>query len=201
MAEGRQASANFSVRSYKNHYADIRAILGNDLKAYYMHYIRSGQQEGRVAVGFDDEVPAPDASEIAAAQKAAAIAEALGRNLGACLNWSASMPYERNNSFDSTKTTAFLANYGFDNRKGNCGVMAATFYEMAKYLGYDAHQVWGTVPLRRGGMGMHSWVEIDINGETFVCDPDFQNETKKNGYMIHYKDPGTWRYTDYHRVN
>ena len=72
---------------------------------------------------------------------------------------------------------------------------------MAKYLGYDAHQVWGTVPLRRGGMGMHSWVEIDINGETFVCDPDFQNETKKNGYMIHYKDPGTWRYTDYHRVN
>lgn len=228
MSEGRQGSPTFSIRTYRFLYGDLRAAYGNDLKAYYMHYIQSGQKEGRLAVGYDYMAPdlssnaagtngtanaagtgssnaasagASDPAEAVARQKAAAIADALGRDIHACLNWSAAMPYERNNSFDSTKTAAFLANYGFDNRKGNCGVMAATFYEMAKYLGYDAHQVWGVVPLRGGGMGMHSWVEIVIDGQTYVCDPDFQNETKKSGYMLRYKQRGTWRYTDYHRVN
>lgn len=136
-------------------------------------------------------------------KRARETANSLGKSLQACLNWTAAMPYERNDSFDSSKTTEFLADYGFRNYRGNCGVMAAVFYEMAKYLGYDAHQVWGTVPLRRGGMGIHSWVEIVRGGQVFVCDPDFQNEYKgrRSGYMLRYGDHGTWRYTDYHRVN
>jgi len=72
--------------------------------------------------------------------------------------------------------------------------MAAMFCEMAKLLGYDAHQISGTVPLAKGGYGPHSWVEVTINGTLYVCDPDFQNETKNNGYMIQYRQSGTWRY-------
>ena len=38
------------------------------------------------------------------------------------------------------------------------------------------------------------WVEIKINGTTYVFDPDFTNETGRNGYMITYGQSGTWRY-------
>ena len=72
---------------------------------------------------------------------------------------------------------------------------------MAKVLGYDAHQVTGYVPLRGGGRGPHSWVEINMNGTTYVFDPDFTHETHRNGYQISYGTSGTWRYMDYHRMN
>ncbi len=51
MAEGRRASENFDVKSYKNAYADLRLAYGNDLTKYYLHYIRAGKNEGRTATG------------------------------------------------------------------------------------------------------------------------------------------------------
>ena len=124
----------------------------------------------------------------------------VGRNLQAALNWSAGLRYVDSGKNISVGTRA-LANIGFTTGTGDCYVMAATFYEMAKALGYTAHQMFGYVPLARGGMGEHSWVEIVTNGTTYVCDPDFQNETGNNGYMIHYGMSGTWRYSDYRRIN
>lgn len=49
--EGRQASANFDVVSYRNANSDLRAAYGNDLRSYYLHYIQCGQKEGRKATG------------------------------------------------------------------------------------------------------------------------------------------------------
>ena len=95
---------------------------------------------------------------------------------------------------DSKTTMQWYADYGFTNGKGNCYVMAAMFCEMAKLLGYDAHQISGRVPLKAGGYGPHSWVEITFEGTTYVCDPDFAEETKRNGYMITYGQSGTWVY-------
>ena len=51
MKEGRQAKANFDVKSYKNQYSDLRAAFGNDLTKYYLHYINYGYKEGRIATG------------------------------------------------------------------------------------------------------------------------------------------------------
>ena len=51
MREGRQASENFDVNSYRLQYQDLRKAFGNDLKKYYMHYIRNGEREGRIATG------------------------------------------------------------------------------------------------------------------------------------------------------
>jgi hypothetical protein len=50
MSEGRQAGNNFNVRVYKNNYGDLRAAFGNNLKAYYIHYVRYGKAEGRTAI-------------------------------------------------------------------------------------------------------------------------------------------------------
>ena len=77
---------------------------------------------------------------------------------------------------------------------------AATFYYMAKALGYDAHQIAGYVLTQNGGMEVHSWVEIDINGTTYVFDPAFA-QGGRNGYQFTYGTSGTWVYASYYRMN
>ena len=124
----------------------------------------------------------------------------VGWNLRAAYNWSASMPYYRMDSSPS-QGSEWFALYGFRNHTGNCYVMAATFYYMAKALGYDAHQVAGYVPKIGGGVTPHSWVEIVINGTVYVFDPNFTNETGGNGYQIRYGTSGTWMYSSYYRMN
>jgi len=47
MNEGRRGSDSFSVTLYKDRYPDLRAAFGNNLSAYYLHYIQYGRQEGR----------------------------------------------------------------------------------------------------------------------------------------------------------
>lgn len=138
-----------------------------------------------------------------AARYADGVLDQIGRNLYAAFNWAsgkiryASTPQPPANADHAE----FYGVYGFENHKGNCYVMASVFYWMANRLGYDAHLVEGSVPLRSGGMGPHSWCEIVINGATYVFDPDFTYETGKNGYQITYGTSGTWRYSNYRRVN
>ena len=124
----------------------------------------------------------------------------VGWNLWSAYSWSASLPYV-NYSNDPSPGSKNFAIHGFQTKTGDCYVMAATFYYMAKALGYDAHQIAGYVPLRGGGQGVHSWVEIDMDGSTYVFDPDFTHETKRNGYQITYGMSGTWRYSNYYRMN
>lgn len=124
----------------------------------------------------------------------------VGWDLWSAYSWSASLPYV-NYSNDPSPGSKNFAIHGFQTKTGDCYVMAATFYYMAKALGYDAHQMAGYVPLSRGGLGVHSWVEIDMDGSTYVFDPDFTHEAKRNGYQITYGMSGTWMYSDYYRMN
>ena len=102
--------------------------------------------------------------------------------------------YYRDMPKDADHTTEWYANYAFTNNKGNCYAMAAMFCEMARTLGYKCEQISGKVPLRIGGYGPHSWVEITVGGKVYVCDPDFQAETGLNGYLINYGQKWTWKY-------
>ena len=133
-------------------------------------------------------------------QGAYSVLNQVGWNLWSAYNWSANLPYV-NYSNDPSPGSRDFAIHGFQTKTGDCYVMAATFYYMAKALGYDAHQIAGYVPLRGGGQGVHSWVEIDMDGSTYVFDPDFTHETKRNGYQITYGMSGTWRYSNYYRMN
>lgn len=122
----------------------------------------------------------------------------VGRDLYACFMWSANMDYyaQGDDVPGGYTPSQWFSIYGMENGRGDCQVMAATFYQLAKGLGYDAHYLQGYVPLMAGGMGDHGWVEINMNGTTYVFDPDFQHETGRNGYQITYGASGTWRYTD-----
>lgn len=128
----------------------------------------------------------------------------IGWNLRAAYNWAAEMPYYRM-SQDVVPTgadpTQWYAEFGFENHTGNCYVMASTFYYMAKLLGYDVHRVNGYVPISLTAYNPHGWCEIDMNGTTYVFDPNFTNEMHMNGYQITYGTSGTWRYSFYSRIN
>ena len=125
--------------------------------------------------------------------KASAVLDKIGWDLNAAFQWSAGMKYSTYYA-EPEYGVEYYADYGFTNNTGNCYVMAATFCEMARMLGYDAQQIAGSVPLRSGGYGPHSWVEIEIDGTIYVFDPDFTNETQRNGYQITYGQSGTWIY-------
>ena len=92
------------------------------------------------------------------------------------------------------KTAEQYAMKGFKKNKGNCYVMASTFYIQAKLLGYNVRQIKGKVAYRYP----HSWTQIkNSKGKWRVYDPNFRNETGRSGWDIYYGKKGTWRYTNY----
>lgn len=109
-----------------------------------------------------------------------------GWSLKSAYNYSKKLKYQGRSY--RTKYVETYALRGFKTKKGNCYVMAATFTVQAKLLGYDITQVYGKVDLP------HSWTEIKQNGKIYVYDPNFTNETGRNGYKIYYGKKGTWRY-------
>ena len=177
-------------------------IMNDDWYYLYPAGSSSGAPEGAMAVNtvINGYVVAPDGVYNEAYQGAYNVLNQVGWNLWAAYNWSANLPYV-NYSNDPSPGSKNFAIHGFKTKTGDCYVMAGTFYYMAKLLGYDAHQIAGYVPLRGGNMGVHSWVEIDINGSTYVFDPDFTHESGRNGYQISYGMSGTWRYSNYYRMN
>ncbi|MCC8067114.1 MAG: hypothetical protein LIO94_08450 [Clostridiales bacterium] len=99
---------------------------------------------------------------------------------------------------------AKYAIYGFKKKRGNCNVMAATFYQMAKVLGYNAKFVSGYFVTGYNDDGSvilskHAWVTIKISGKTYVYDPNFayvqhtlNNNTKAHsGFKMTYTKSGS----------
>ncbi|MBR0164896.1 MAG: transglutaminase domain-containing protein [Lachnospiraceae bacterium] len=205
MNEHRQAIATFNVDVYKNNYDDLRAAFGDNIRSYYLHYINHGLGENRKATGSlpasaQQNQQAPQGIPAGSSQQARDRLAQTGRDLQAAYNWASSLTWTGDIKSPDIGTRA-MANIGFTTGTGGCYVMAACFYEMARDLGYEAHQMTGVVPLRTGGVGPHSWVEVVINGTTYIVDPDFHYETGRNGYLIQYGQSGTWRYQDYRRMN
>lgn len=134
-----------------------------------------------------------------AMQKAHEVNNQLGRDLRKAFDYAKSITYSRYVPADTPSYgSENYANQGFDYHVGNCYVMSAVFSYLAKDLGYDAHQIGG---LHSSNNQTHSWVEIDMNGTTYVFDPDFEVELKRNGYMFTYGTSGTLRYHSYSRMN
>ena len=131
------------------------------------------------------------------------ILDQVGWDMAAAFRWSHTALTYRSVGTPPAGTShaQWYGKYGYENRTGNCYVMAAVFYWMAKVNGWEAYFVEGYVPLARGGMGPHGWVEVVQNGTTYVCDPDFAYESGRNGYFITYGTSGTWRYSNYHRAD
>ena len=129
------------------------------------------------------------------ANRADQILNSVGWNLRAAFNWCV-MQYETYTT-GGERGTAYYANYGMNNHRGNCYCMAASFVVLARELGYEAIQISGYV----AGTYIHSWTEVKVDGTYYVFDPDFVVDQGRNGYQIQYGQSGTWRYTDAYRMS
>ncbi|MCD7736592.1 MAG: hypothetical protein LUI07_06470 [Lachnospiraceae bacterium] len=98
---------------------------------------------------------------------------------------------------------AYYSIFGFKYKQGDCTVMAATFYQMAKVLGYDAKLVSGYIisGYNKDGsviLAKHAWVTIKSSGKTYVYDPNFayvqhtvnNNTAAHSGYKMTYTKTG-----------
>lgn len=70
--------------------------------------------------------------------------------------------------------------------KGNCYSFAAIFYYFARALGYDAAVYSGSIRDDNAGDRPHGWVELEMDGERFLFDPEMQFLYDSGGEQ--YKD-------------
>ena len=128
----------------------------------------------------------------------------IGWDLLSAYRWSVMNYYYNSDKVPEGMTELdYFSSYGFNNHRGDCYVMAATFCQMALMLGYDAHFVMGYVPTNSGGYEDHGWVEIDQEGTTYIYDPEFEyicrtlfGASPDVGWKFLYKTRGTPRYTN-----
>lgn len=196
-------SAVYDYAYYMQQYPALAERFADDDVAALEYFVTTGMTKDEIAKESYDEAVYLELREQfhKGYNKAAAVLDEIGWDLEAAFRWSAGLTYDRHDQTMPRKPDEGIiafADFGFDKGKGNCYVMAATFCEMARLLGYDARQISGFVPVGDQSAGVnygpHSWVEIDIDETTYVFDPDFTNETGNNGFMITYGQSGTWRY-------
>lgn len=124
--------------------------------------------------------------------------------------WSANLKYYTNSTKAPAGQTkeAYFGTYGFERNRGDCNVQAATFYWMAKALGYNAKFVQGYVPTAKDANGKitvyspHAWTTIKSGKTTYVYDPNFSGDCyqkkilkgMKSGYKFTYGTKNTYRY-------
>lgn len=193
---------------YYNKYKDVARVVGYDDEAVLKHFVDYGIFENRQA---KEGVLPTDKKYVELQEKykpfvsrevkyPVAASLIRGGDLRRAFEIAHSIPYFGHNNqipSDPIWTIEQFADFGFTNKKGNCYVMAAMFYEMAYVLGYNPRQMAGWVPSRTRGLTQHSWVEIDMDGQTWVFDPDFTYSTKKDGFKFKYGTKGTWKYQNY----
>lgn len=63
--------------------------------------------------------------------------------------------------------------------KGMCNAYASAWMLMAKKLGLETRLVSGSTKSGRGGYTYHKWVEVDIDGVTYVVDPQLQQSLRR----------------------
>ncbi|MBR3393640.1 MAG: transglutaminase domain-containing protein [Firmicutes bacterium] len=120
----------------------------------------------------------------------AAILDEVGWDLKAAYDWCTEIDYFNPTPDDPALGTRWYADFAFETQRGNCYNYAATFTVMARLLGYEARQVDGHI--LDFEYLHHSWVEIVVDGETFICDPEFEWQKNMDGFMKKYDDEGIW---------
>ena len=61
-------------------------------------------------------------------------------------------------------------------KRGNCYNYAATFWALARGLGYDARAYSGTI-----SNAPHGWVEIELDGTDYMFDPELEMAARERG--------------------
>ncbi len=68
---------------------------------------------------------------------------------------------------------------------GTCTEYSHTMCAMLRYMGFTANTVWGQTAMAAGGYGQHMWVEVIINGNVYVVDPQVDDNMSYGGNISH----------------
>ena len=63
-----------------------------------------------------------------------------------------------------------------ENGYGTCTEYSYVYMAMMKYLGFDARTVDGSTAMAGGGYGYHMWVEVKLDDEVYVFDPQVEDD-------------------------
>ncbi len=174
---------------------DHQFHFGNYTVDIYVHLTNGMQLPlGRTTVQLDG-----DESEARVAVQVNKVYNQVGWDLYACYNWVVKnvsykklpIPLAPPAGYDASEWYAIQA---FENRQGNCYCYAAAFYHLAKGLGYDARFIQGQVGLARGGFGPHGWVIINMNGGSYICDPESQHSVGRYNFYMQPVGAPVFRY-------
>ncbi len=81
--------------------------------------------------------------------------------------------------FEPAPGLSHVQNYaylGFTTSQGNCFSYAAMFVHLAREAGYEIRFVKGQVATIYGNNVDHGWTEIKLNGQWYICDPNFYED-------------------------
>ncbi len=117
------------------------------------------------------------------------VLDSCGHDLGAAFDWTA-----KNIAYKHYNPEYFAANpgmsreqtyalVGFQQRVGNMYVYSQVYAELAKALGYQAKMVPGYIKTT-SGKTEHAWVEIVVDGQKYICDPEMY--AKADGFPRNY---------------
>lgn len=115
-----------------------------------------------------------------------------GWNLTAAYKYASSLRFVAGSDEHYGFTTHSCALHGFKYGGGNCLAWSGTFCVMAKLLGYDCRQIWGTLQWK--GTRPHAWTEIWENGEPHVYDPRKHDGEDMAGFDVEYGEKGSYKY-------
>ena len=181
-------SAIYDFNYYIGRYPDIKQAYGNDDAGALKHFAATGILENRQGKQNYDTATYNRLKLQRMYPDAWKVLPSIGTDLRSAYNYSIRKWVKM--EIAPEKGTHYYAMMGYTGRSGNCYLMAGTFTELAKALGYDAKQVTGYVLLKNGYHSQHSWVEIDGR----VYDPDCESELKVDSFGKHYGAPGTLKY-------
>ena len=68
---------------------------------------------------------------------------------------------------------------------GTCTEYSHVMCAMLRYMGFKANCIWGQTAMAAGGYGQHMWVELYINGNTYVVDPQVDDNMSYGGNISH----------------
>jgi hypothetical protein len=104
-----------------------------------------------------------------------------------CYDYVCSYAYRSGSLYPSGNWVPGFANEMIDYGSGNCYRFAALLGVLYAYNGISSSVISGGVLLRGGAVGPHSWVEVYINGQTYVVDPEATKDLPGyNFYMNTY---------------
>lgn len=110
-----------------------------------------------------------------------------GANPRTLYDYMMTYPYINGSKYPTGNWTIPFAKEMYERRGGNCYRYASLYCWLLRAAGYDANAISGYISSRIQGWAPHGWVEVYINGTTYVCDPNIgRSYPNRNFYMITY---------------